>query len=321
MGWWQINADTLAGSRFTVSPLSETIACLITLHRDRAVHPGERAWLHTHRAAYRDRLTADPVTARLVTAAFGPDWNADFITPTPTGEDAPDFDRELDVLRAAPPAAARHDLLRSLRGPLPDALDRDDLPHRAADLLAWVWERTVRPDWTRRRHVLEADIVARTSRLGRGGWAAALDGLRPGMRWLGGDRLRTNMGDYPPRELAGVQLLLVPVTPSQGRWTSWEGTGRYALTYPCSGTLAERPAAAPAPLARLLGPHRAAALVLLADPKSTTQLVALTGQTLGSVGRHLRVLLDAGLVERRRTGRSVLYYRTDAGDAVVRAAG
>ena len=43
---------------------------------------------------------------------------------------------------------------------------------------------------------------------------------------------------------------------------------------------------------------------------STSQLVAVTGQGLGSVGRHLRVLLDAGLVERRRSGRSVLYSRT-----------
>ncbi|MEV2249926.1 helix-turn-helix domain-containing protein [Streptomyces sp. NPDC050147] len=46
---------------------------------------------------------------------------------------------------------------------------------------------------------------------------------------------------------------------------------------------------------------------------------SLTGQGLGSVGRHLRVLLDAGLVRRRRTGRSVLYFRTAAGEALVEA--
>ncbi|MFI6735384.1 winged helix-turn-helix domain-containing protein [Nonomuraea sp. NPDC050451] len=45
---------------------------------------------------------------------------------------------------------------------------------------------------------------------------------------------------------------------------------------------------------------------------STTRLVAVTGQGLRSVGRHLRGLLDAGLVERRRAGRSVLYVRTAA---------
>ena len=52
----------------------------------------------------------------------------------------------------------------------------------------------------------------------------------------------------------------------------------------------------PAPLAALLGPGRARVLILLDTPKSTTQLVALTGLGLGSVGRHLKVLLDAGLV-------------------------
>jgi DNA-binding transcriptional ArsR family regulator len=47
--------------------------------------------------------------------------------------------------------------------------------------------------------------------------------------------------------------------------------------------------------------------------------VALTGQGLGSVGRHLKVLLDARLVERRRVGRSVLYYRTAVGEALLEA--
>jgi DNA-binding transcriptional ArsR family regulator len=53
---------------------------------------------------------------------------------------------------------------------------------------------------------------------------------------------------------------------------------------------------------------------------STSQLVAVTGQGLGSVGRHLRVLRDAGLVQRRRAGKSVLYSRTAAGEVVIKAA-
>lgn len=78
-------------------------------------------------------------------------------------------------------------------------------------------------------------------------------------------------------------------------------------------------AVVPESLGRLLGPARAGVLVRLDTPKSTTQLVALTGQALGSVGRHLRILLDAGLAGRRRSGRSVLYFRTEAGDVLVRA--
>jgi len=90
--------------------------------------------------------------------------------------------------------------------------------------------------------------------------------------------------------------------------------------YPCAGVLAQavRPPV-PEALGALLGPARAGVLVLLESPKSTTQLVALTGQGLGSVGRHLKVLLDARLVQRRRAGRSVLYYRTAAGETLLEA--
>ena len=89
--------------------------------------------------------------------------------------------------------------------------------------------------------------------------------------------------------------------------------------YPCSGVLAQPvPAPVPDALGVLLGPARAGVLVLLGTPKSTTQLVALTGQGLGSVGGHLKILLDA-LVQRRRAGRSVLYYRTAAGDTLLEA--
>ena len=42
MGWWQVSADTLAGSRSVISPLAEATASLIVLHRGTAAHPGER---------------------------------------------------------------------------------------------------------------------------------------------------------------------------------------------------------------------------------------------------------------------------------------
>ena len=166
---------------------------------------------------------------------------------------------------------------------------------------------------------MEADVVARTRELSQGGWAAALAGMHPGMRWLGEGRLQINAHDNPPRQIAGAQLLFVPVTPRQG-WVSWDAPHRYAVIYPCSGVLAQADLApVPEALRTLLGPARAGVLVLLDTPKSTTQLVALTGQGLGSVGRHLKVLLDARLVQRRRAGRSVLYYRTIAGETLLEA--
>ena len=319
MGLWQVNADTLAGSRFVVSALNETIACLVALQRATAAHPGERAWLDAHLPAYRERLSGDPVTALLVRSGLNRHWNADFLTPTPPAEGEPSFAEALTRIRETPAEAARADLTVSLGGPLPSRLCRDDLPKRAADLLEWVWAEAVLPYWERRRRIIEADILARTRQLSRHGWAAALDDLRKGMRWLGDGRLQINMHDHPPREISGARLMFVPVTPARG-WVSWEEPHRYAVVYPCSGVLAEADGApAPEALGRLLGPARAGVLVLLESPLSTTQLVALTGQGLGSVGRHLRVLLDARLIRRRRTGRSVLYYRTNAGDVLVEA--
>ncbi|MFC5664807.1 ArsR/SmtB family transcription factor [Kitasatospora misakiensis] len=349
MGWWRVDADTLAGSRFVVSPLAETVAALKTLHRGAGTHPGERRWLATALPRYRERLAADPVTAALVRAALAPRWNATFMTPTPkptpTPAPTPDdvegraggalFARELAEVRATPPAVVRADLVEALGVGTDDALPpplrrREDLAERAAELLSWVWSETVEPDWPRRRRIIEADILARTAVLGTGGWAAALGDLRPGMRWLGGDRLR--IGGAPgsaPRELAAVELLFAPVTPDQS-WLCWDVPAvdgrrgppgrRYAVVYPCSGVLvdeARRPV--PRALAALLGPGRVELLALLDTPKTTSQLVALTGLPLGSVGRHLRILREAGLTLRRRAGRSVLYHRTPAGQVLLDA--
>jgi DNA-binding transcriptional ArsR family regulator len=75
--------------------------------------------------------------------------------------------------------------------------------------------------------------------------------------------------------------------------------------------------AAPEPLRRLLGPTRAEILLLIGNPITTTQLVAVTGLALGTVGDHLRVLLDAGLAERQRSGAHVLYHRTPVGQQLI----
>ncbi|SDS89842.1 transcriptional regulator, ArsR family [Streptomyces sp. TLI_053] len=342
MSRWRVDAETLAGSRFVVSPLAETVAALKTLHGGAGSHPGEQRWLATALPRYRERLAADPVTAALVRTALGPRWNATFLTPTPgaagpTADAAALFARELAEVRATPPAVVRADLAETLgaadESALPSALlGHEDLAGQAAGLLSWVWTETVEPDWARRRRILEADVLARTAALGSGGWAAALDDLRPGMRWLGGDGLRTGAAPAAEaRELIAAELLFVPVTPGRS-WLCWDVPPvdgrrarpgrRYAVVYPCSGVLVDegrRPV--PKALTALLGAGRAELLTLLDPPKTTSQLVALTGLPLGSVGRHLRILREAGLALRRRAGRSVLYHRTAAGQVLVTAAG
>ncbi|WP_026414413.1 ArsR/SmtB family transcription factor [Actinomadura oligospora] len=322
MSEWVIDADTLASGRFVLSPLAETIGCLRDLELERAGHPGRRVWMDAVLPAYRAHMRENPVAHHIVREGLitlKTRWNADFLTPPPMGAFEPSFEDELAAIRGTAPAQARADLEVSSGGPLPDIMCRDDLPAIAADAIAEVWRYAVEPFWPRRRRVLEADIIARTGQLSRDGWAAALEGLRPGIRWLGDGRLRINAAEYPPRDVAGAQLFLVPITSPRG-WVSWDDSVRYAKFYPCAGELAAPDGVrAPQALARLLGEGRAAVLTLLDDPKSTTQLVALTGLPLGSVGRHLKILLEARLADRRRSGRSVLYYRTRTGDALVAA--
>jgi hypothetical protein len=117
MGLWQIGTDTLARSRFVLSPFAETFASLKLLHAGTGAHQGEEAWLHTHLPGYRARLAADPVAAPLVRAALGTSWIADFVCPTSCiGER---FEETVTRVRATPAGQARADLRVSLGGPLP----------------------------------------------------------------------------------------------------------------------------------------------------------------------------------------------------------
>lgn len=312
MGIWLVDADVLAGSRFRISALAETVAALGVLAGWRPHRLGQLTRPAQQRAAFRARMADDPVGRAFLKGALLPAWLADFLC-APPDDDEHTFDDEMQHIRTAPPAALRADLA----GDDP-TLEVPDLPNRIAAVLDWVWTEAVEPDWQRRERAFEADIIARTRRLSTSGWASALDDMRPGMRWLGEGRLQINAYDYPPHDLTYGQLLFIPSTGDRG-WVGWRRPHRYSVVYPCAGLLAQGRPAAPGALRRLIGPARATLLSLLDNPMSTTQLASVTGFAIGAVGNHLKILLDAQLVRRRRAGRSVLYYRTPAGDRLMRA--
>jgi hypothetical protein len=199
---------------------------------------GTSPHLSPRRRAYRERLAGDPVTALAVRAALGRRWIADFLAPAPLGEGEQPFSEELALVRDADPGHVLADLEVSLGGQVPAPLCRPDLATRLADLLQWVWADCVLSYWPRRRRIIEADILARSTRLSYGGWTAALDGLQPGTRWLGNGLLQINAYNYPPEDLSNAQLMFVPITTGRG-WASLNEPHRYALTYPCAGVLAE----------------------------------------------------------------------------------
>ena len=69
--------------------------------------------------------------------------------------------------------------------------------------------------------------------------------------------------------------------------------------------------------AELLGTVRARLLSALRSPATTTALARGFGVTPGAVSQHLSVLHRAGLADRTRTGRTVLYQATDLGLALL----
>ena len=90
------------------------------------------------------------------------------------------------------------------------------------------------------------------------------------------------------------------------------------MIYPARGigTLWDQGTQAPDGLVRLLGATRAAVLADLDAPRSTTDVAQRLSISPAGASHHLTTLRDVGLATTRREGRTVLYVRTPAGDAL-----
>lgn len=324
VGTWQVSSDLLAQAQFAVSPKAEVVTALAALLTPR--DPAERAFHAAHHAAFGAMLASFPVRRDVLACSFRPrrgsqpGWTAGYLCDPPAGPDVT-FEAELAAVAAIPDEALRADLRETALAALPAHRGPAGLTEAAAGLLDWVWTHTVATDWPRRERLLRADIVARTGQLASQGWAAVLRDLGQNREWAGAGELRINRYDLPTRVLPpGAQLYFIPVT-SCSAWVGWDEPARYAIYYPVTGRLAPADGQRRAGLNRLLGTNRATLLRLLGQPAGTTHLAARSGLPIGSVGNHLRVLLDAGVVARRRSGRHVLYWRTPLGDALTAADG
>ena len=193
---------------------------------------------------------------------------------------------------------------------------------RLADVLQRAWTTLLAPDWPRLRVICERDVLYRSAELGRAGWAAAFAGL-PHVQWRDGGIEIARLQVPGPIAVAGAGLLLVPsVFVWPGVAAHFEKPWPAAIIYAARGVGGLWESAPPTPeaLAALIGRARARLLESLAEPASTTQLARALDLAPGAVGDHLAVLLRAGLLDRARSGRSVLYRRTPLGDALAAAA-
>jgi DNA-binding transcriptional ArsR family regulator len=319
-----VTSDLLAQARFAVSPKAEVTSALEALVRPS--DPAARAFRAPHHVAFEAMLDERPARRDVIAHSFRPrqgsrpGWLADYLGSPPLARDVT-FADELAEVAATPAEALRADLRETVGGPLPRSLETADVSGEAASVLNWIWTYTVATDWPRRERLLRADIVARTGQLARHGWAAVLRDLGKGREWAGDGQLRINRYDLPTRVLsADADLSFIPVT-ANASWVGWTEPVRYAIYYPVAGRLAPGDATCRAGLDRLVGANRAGLLRLLDQPLGPTHLAASLGLPVGAVGNHLRVLLDAGVVARRRSGRHVLYWRTALGDALIAADG
>ena len=325
----EVGNEDLTMSRFALSPLWELTHALRLL-----AGPPDTSVLRPWLVRAHDRYLALTRAADVgvILALNPPGWGADFLAPIPAGVSTTIGDL-LDQVRSTPAGQVQHEvaLVLARQPPVDPRIEQILTSDRAAgyvaDVLAAAWQALLEPEWQTLRAILERDVVYRAGQLTSRGWAAALGDLHPDLAWDQGRIVLNRMSGYQDGALGGRGLLFVPsvfVWPklALGLDPPWPPS----LIYPARGVAAlwERPGTAAASgttLDRLLGPSRAAILITLEEPASTTQLVATLGQSLGGIGDHLAVLREAGLISRARSGRSVLYRRTPVGDALVAADG
>lgn len=318
-----VGPDDLAVSRFAVSPIGELEHLLRHLtgtggRGNRLPSPIRTRW--SERFA---EVRHDP-GIRALLALQSSAYGANFVTPPPNGV-AQTLDDDLAAVRATPLPLARAEITKALASaPVPQPeiaswLSRPDVVDQIADSLQMAWTALIAPDWPQLQAIIERDVIHRAGQLTRTGWAGALTGMHPTVAWHNATveiRGRPNS----QARLDGRGLMFVPsVFVSPGLGTYLDPPWRPALVYPARGSAAlwADQARPPAPLRRLIGASRAHLLVALDSPTSTTQLVATTGMSLGAVGGHLHIMLDAGLLTRTRSGRTVLYQRTPVAEALL----
>jgi hypothetical protein len=301
-----LHVSDLAGTRFAMSPLFETVASLRAL-RDPGRHGLHLPWVRWAQEELAREPLRLPLTWELLVE---PEHFREFLIPAPASR-LPELDEELERLLATPRAYARERLGR---------------PPRLRALAAELREahaRLIAPSWDRMRALLDADIVHRSAELADGGALALFAGLHPELSWHA-DHLIARDGprdEGPPRPVVlGPDGLVLQ--PSVFLWPELYvkpfTITQTTIRYPARGVAAlweptERQAGADEAVARLLGARRAEVLAMLRAPGTTSQLARRLGVTPSAVSQQLRVLRGAGLVSTARVGRGSVHQLTGLG--------
>jgi len=284
-----------------------------------------RAIFDPWRARSRNRLSSVPKPqVRLIRyLAPGAGDFPDFLTPPRA---APDLTAGIEAVLTTPARRLRRDLsvlttAPAWARPLADA-DRTALAG-LGNALRGYHEAVIAPFWPRIQALVDADRAVRARALLDHGVDGLLNSLRPTLRWSP----PVLEADYPvdrDLHLAGRGLLLVP---SIFCWrtpvTFINADLPPVLVYP----VAQQPAwwtdpggqAGRTALAALLGPTRAAALLVIEDGCPTGELARRIGVTPPTASQHATVLREANLIVSTRRNNTVIHTLTPLGTTLLKA--
>jgi DNA-binding transcriptional ArsR family regulator len=192
---------------------------------------------------------------------------------------------------------------------------------RTAEALQGWWTAVLEPLWDRVDAIQRADIAHHQAALASRGLAATMPELHRGLSFQA-DHLRVDLGEgLVSLKSCGQGIWFMP---SVFRWP-WVALDTRETVPPVvsygargAGRVWQPPGReTPAGLPDLIGRSRALILESLDVPRSTTSIAQSLGLSLSTVSEHLSVLAAAGLLESRRDGQRVLYWRTMVGDLLV----
>ncbi|MER8088869.1 ArsR/SmtB family transcription factor [Streptomyces sp. NPDC058316] len=302
--------EDLLGVTFATEPAPLMELVLVVAMVQREVSPVFGRWQHSIRAGL-------PREARRLLELVPPEATGPmFLDPLSRG-----LEDGLDTVLSAPADTVRSELRRVCRTSRPVTAWVRGLADR--DRETWQeLERSLRsahaglvaPSWSRVRSGFDAERAWRTRYLAEYGIRATLAGLVPGGRWQG-TTLAFDCHKHGEVVLTGHGIVLLPSV-------VWDGPPVMAV-HDDAPSILIYPALTPLPLldtrdggdplTALLGRTRAAALGLLTQQLTTTDIARELDISKSSASEHAKALRDARLIVTQREGKAVWHSCTPLG--------
>lgn len=334
-----LDAAGLSRSRFAISRLGElTNGLEVLAHPERA--PFARRWVRR----VRPQLDRSALGVLLGLIEHDSWYVPDFLVPHPRQYE-PSLEDELDAVAATPPDVVLQQLALAFRigtppavvlasapggggpdprPPLPPLIARvlhdggeSALVARVVDELRVCWKSVLADSWPLIRRVLDADVRHHATSGSRIGLASIVGDLHPGLVWNGGEVRLEHPRDRTVSGVSAVVLTPSVFLPRPAVWLS--NLPEVVVGYPAYGR--GEVWSVPAPLAGssdLLGARRATLLADLGVPRSTSDLAARHRLSPATVSYHIGWLYRAGMLDRRRVGRAVLYQRNERASGLLK---